>query len=71
MVRTTTLKKWEKDKGTIEKIVDKRSVGEVLEMLSEMSFEKAMHLREAWQDEVSAKTWEKTAYKLEKLQVVV
>jgi hypothetical protein len=62
---------WNTDKDSLEKLVDRRSVGEILEMLSEMSYEKAEHLRSNWQDEVSAKTWEKTANKLEKLKVVV
>jgi hypothetical protein len=67
----TDYQKWEKDRDVLEGILDKRDMKQMLEMLANISFLKAEHLREAWQDEVSAESWEQTASKLEKLKEVV
>jgi hypothetical protein len=67
----STWKEWEEDRDTVEGILDKRDMKGMIEMLADISYLKAEHLRSDWQDEVSAKTWEKIASRLEKLKEVV
>jgi hypothetical protein len=62
---------WVKDADVVEGILDRRDMKQMLEMLASISYEKAEHLRGNWQDEASAKSWEQTASKLEKLKEVV
>jgi len=45
----------------IEDMIDKNGLIELLEDIATICDLKAEHLREAWQDTVSAKTWERAA----------
>lgn len=55
----------------LEGMVDRASVAAVLEALGDICFEKADHLREAWQDYGAAKTWEKDGKRLHALSLKV
>jgi hypothetical protein len=74
MLRNLTGKQYNEYAGTVEDIEDKIGIKALTEMLAGISFEKAEHLRTNWQDETTAKWWErvgklfdKTALKLEKV----
>ena len=54
-------------KDEFEAMIDATTLQEVVEALAEIAFEKAAHLRENWQDERSAKVWEKAGERLNKL----
>lgn len=54
------------DLNKVEKLVDDLSVIGVLDCLEEVCNLKAQHLRENWQDEKSAKHWEKRAKQIAK-----
>ena len=43
----------------VEEMVNELGVDGILEMISEVCYEKAQHVRENWQDEVLAKQWDK------------
>ena len=63
--------KWERLKEKLEtEIVDKSDLTfgaiTVAELMTEICFEKADHLRANWQDEVGAEIWEKAAVIFEK-----
>lgn len=51
----------------IERVVDAFSVREALAFLDEVCGMKAEHVREHWQDGLSARVWERTGRKIEKL----
>lgn len=51
----------------LENIVDAGSVTDALDLLHEICEAKAQHIRENWQDEKLAKSWEKDGEKLGKL----
>ena len=51
----------------IEAMVDKESVVTVLELLADVCYLKAEHLRDNWQDTQSAKVWDKTGDAIMKL----
>lgn len=67
----TDYQQFQKDSDTVEKILDRRDMRQMLEILSSISYEKAEHLRSNWQDEVSAKYWEKLGAKFQKFKDVV
>jgi hypothetical protein len=46
---------------SLESIVDQLTLAAVLEMLERICHKKAEHLRTHWQDENSAKLWDKAA----------
>jgi hypothetical protein len=46
---------------TLEALVDKHSLAYVLELLGRVCHEKAEHLRSNWQDDVSAREWDRDA----------
>jgi hypothetical protein len=54
-------------KDELEKQIDRSDLRTVVELLLEICYDKAEHLRANWQDEVSAKTWEKDAKMLDKI----
>lgn len=54
------------DTEALEAMVDRSGIGAVLEALAEICREKAEHLRENWQDEVSARMWDRRASALER-----
>ena len=49
----------------IEALIDKASAYAVVAALSDVCYVKASHLREAWQDNESAKVWEQFAHKID------
>lgn len=51
----------------LELMVDRYSVAEVLEALASICREKADHIRTNWQDNATAKEWDKRANALEKV----
>jgi hypothetical protein len=48
----------------LEGMVDRASVAAVLVALEYICYEKGTHLRENWQDEGAAKTWERDGKKI-------
>ena len=48
----------------LEEQIDKHSVSEVLNALSNVCFEKSEHLKVTWQDKNAAKCWEERAITL-------
>jgi hypothetical protein len=55
----------------LEQMVDMTSVAAVLESLATICHEKADHLREAWQDRGSARTWDKDGKRIQALSAKV
>jgi hypothetical protein len=53
----------------LELMVDKHSLGGVLQMLAEICNEKASHLESNWQDRETAKVWQRDAAKIDKLNI--
>ncbi|MEA5598760.1 hypothetical protein [Rivularia sp. UHCC 0363] len=53
----------------LEALIDKLTLSTVLEMLERICHKKAENLREHWQDEASAKLWEKAARQVEQLDI--
>jgi hypothetical protein len=54
MDKATTL-----DIETMETLIDRHGLDNVLDIISEVCYLKAEHLRTNWQDEVSAEYWNK------------
>ena len=52
---------------TLEKLIDAYSLEEILDAIANICYEKAQHLRSAWQDPESAKTWEQDGKKIEQV----
>ncbi|MGB3636288.1 MAG: hypothetical protein WBA39_01655 [Rivularia sp. (in: cyanobacteria)] len=55
--------------GIVEGLVDKLTLSTILEMLERICHKKAENLRTHWQDETSAKLWEKAARQIEQINV--
>lgn len=55
---------------TLENLVDSMSIIGVLDALEDICYMKAGHLRENWQDETSAKHWEKRARQIAKAKTI-
>lgn len=53
-------------KADMEKAIDDMSVSIVLQALAEICHEKAEHVRAEWQDETTARWWERKAALVEK-----
>lgn len=51
-------KDWLALQDTLEKLIDKHSLKDVLHNLTQVCYGKAEHLRENWQDQDAAKKWE-------------
>lgn len=51
----------------LESMVDSSSVRDLLEEIADICFEKAQHIRENWQDRVTAKTWDSDGNAIMKL----
>lgn len=51
----------------LEGFIDRFTLPQVVELLATICREKSQHLRENWQDDKTAKIWDKNASKLEKL----
>ncbi|MFM2060357.1 MAG: hypothetical protein RLZZ507_27 [Cyanobacteriota bacterium] len=55
--------------NALEELVDKLTLGAILEMLERICHKKAENLRTHWQDEETAKLWEKAAKQIENINV--
>lgn len=55
----------------LEDLVDKHSMSGLLSDLAEIAQLKADHIRENWQDTVTARTWEKAAQKIDALSLKI
>ncbi len=53
----------------IEELVDQLTLGAILEMLERICHTKAENLRNNWDDEATAKLWEKAAKQIENINV--
>ena len=53
----------------VEVLVDKLTLSAILEMLERICHKKAENLRTHWQDETTAKLWEKAARQIEQINV--
>ena len=51
----------------LEQLVDRVGVATLIDWLAEICWEKADHVRSAWQDERGAKLWERNGDKLHKV----
>lgn len=55
----------------VEGLVDKLTLSAILEMLERICHKKAENLRTRWQDETTAKLWDKAARQIEQINVNV
>lgn len=55
------MKTYQDNQNTLEAMIDSVGLSTVLEMLETICIEKAEHLRSNWQDEHSAKQWQKAS----------
>ena len=55
----------------LEELIDELTLATILEMLERICHKKAEYLRTHWQDETSAKMWEKAARQIEQINVDV
>ena len=55
----------------VEELIDKLTLSAILEMLERICHKKAENMRTHWQDETSAKLWEKAARQIEQINVDV
>ncbi|MBD2296918.1 hypothetical protein H6G06_26435 [Anabaena sphaerica FACHB-251] len=55
--------------NVLEGLVDQLTLGAILEMLERICHKKAENLRTHWQDEESAKLWDKAAKQIENINV--
>ena len=54
---------------SMETYIDDYNIDDVIEAIQEVCYLKAEHLRANWQDEASAKSWERIADKIDTLFV--
>lgn len=54
-------------KDHLESVIDEIGLSALLNEIAEIAREKADHLRSNWQDETSAKLWDKDADRIEKV----
>ncbi|MFS0516834.1 hypothetical protein ACEYW6_19245 [Nostoc sp. UIC 10607] len=55
----------------LETLIDKLTLSTILEMLERICHKKAENLRNHWQDDASAKLWEKAARQIEQINIDV
>ncbi|BAZ53971.1 hypothetical protein I8748_07085 [Nostoc sp. CENA67] len=55
----------------LETLIDNLTLAAILEMLERICHKKAEYLRNHWQDETSAKLWDKAARQIEQINVDV
>ena len=53
----------------LERLVEQLTLGAILEMLERICHKKAENMRNHWNDEDSAKRWEKAAKQIENINV--
>jgi hypothetical protein len=58
-------------KYQLEQMIDKLTTPQVFQLISEICYEKADHLRENWQDEKAAKLWDKNGNMIHSLSVKI
>jgi hypothetical protein len=51
----------------LEQFIDRNTLADALEVLSEICWEKASHVQEAWQDTTLATAWERAGQAIDKL----
>ena len=56
------------DEDTLEEMIDKHGLTEVIDFMVCICAKKASHLRENWQDESQSKAWSKAAQTLLKTE---
>lgn len=49
------------DRDAIEALIDRIGLSDTVELLAEIASAKADHIREAWQDETTAASWDDAA----------
>lgn len=59
------------DMDVLEALLDKLTLAAILEMLERICHKKAENLRNNWQDDITAKLWEKAARQIEQINVDV
>ncbi|MFH7023830.1 MAG: hypothetical protein ACHBN1_00020 [Heteroscytonema crispum UTEX LB 1556] len=57
--------------NALEAFVDQLTLATVLEMLERICHKKAENLRNDWNDEISAKLWDKAARQIEQINIDV
>ncbi|MEA5505410.1 hypothetical protein VB735_20320 [Halotia wernerae UHCC 0503] len=55
----------------LETLIDNLTLAAILEMLERICHKKAENLRNNWQDETSAKLWDKAARQIEQINIDV
>ncbi|OUL26343.1 MULTISPECIES: hypothetical protein [unclassified Nostoc] len=55
----------------LERLLDQLTLSAILELLERICHKKAENLRTHWQDETSAKLWDKAARQIEQINVDV
>ncbi|MFM7408439.1 MAG: hypothetical protein ACKO3K_17735 [Cuspidothrix sp.] len=55
--------------NALEKLVEELTLAAILEMLERICHKKAEHLRTHWQDEETAKLWDKAPRQIENINV--
>lgn len=56
-------------KEQLEAIIDRHGLKATIDLLAVICGDKAEHIRSNWQDETTAKTWERDMMLLDKLQL--
>lgn len=51
----------------LESLIDAYSLGDILEALTGIAYEKAAHILANWQDNVTAQPWQKAAILIDKI----
>lgn len=59
------------NKDTLEQYIDKYGLSETLSHIADICYNKAEHLKSNWQDESTARVWEKDAEKIMALSIRV
>ena len=54
----------QEQKDLLEQMIDESSVADVLHLISDVCHEKGDHVRENWQDVVTARVWDTTGKKV-------
>ena len=54
----------------VEGLIDSAGLGRVITAFAEICYEKAEHIRENWQDNVTARSWERVGNQLGRVEAV-
>ena len=52
------------ERGSLEDLIDRTSLSELIDAISQICYEKAEHIRSNWQDDRTARSWSAVATKL-------